>query len=81
MKRHEVTDEQWEVLQPILPKRIALTGRRPQRDPKSPATPVGDEGNEPDVAAAGRAPQWKRLGNPRKQLGPRDSGGVVGTFL
>ena len=33
MKRHEVTDEQWEVLQPILPKRIALTGRRPS-DPR-----------------------------------------------
>lgn len=33
MKRHEVTDEQWEVIQPILPKRIAKTGRPPS-DPR-----------------------------------------------
>lgn len=33
MKRHEVTDEQWEVLQPILPKRAAKTGRPPS-DPR-----------------------------------------------
>ena len=26
MKRHEVMDEQWEVIQPILPKRTAKTG-------------------------------------------------------
>jgi transposase len=29
MKRHEVTDEQWEVIQAILPKRTAKTGRPP----------------------------------------------------
>jgi|GEM_PF-5415372 len=29
MKRHEVTDEQWEVIQPILPKPTAKTGRPP----------------------------------------------------
>ena len=29
MKRHEVTDEQWEVIQPILHKRRAKTGRPP----------------------------------------------------
>lgn len=29
MKRHAVTDEQWEVIQPILPKRTAKTGRPP----------------------------------------------------
>lgn len=33
MKRHEVTDEQWEVIQPILPKRAAKTGRPPS-DPR-----------------------------------------------
>lgn len=33
MKRHEVSDEQWEVIQPILPKRTATTGRRPS-DPR-----------------------------------------------
>jgi transposase len=33
MKRHEVTDEQWEVIQRILPKRTAKTGRPPS-DPR-----------------------------------------------
>lgn len=33
MKRHEVTDEQWELIYPILPKRTAKTGRRPS-DPR-----------------------------------------------
>lgn len=33
MKRHEVTDEQWGLIQPILPKRTAKTGRRPS-DPR-----------------------------------------------
>ena len=33
MKRHEVTDAQWEVIQPILPKRTAKTGRPPS-DPR-----------------------------------------------
>jgi len=33
MKRHDVTDEQWEVIQPILPKRAAKTGR-PPLDPR-----------------------------------------------
>jgi transposase len=33
MKRHEVTDEQWEVIQSILPKRTAKTGRPPS-DPR-----------------------------------------------
>ena len=30
MKRHEVTDEQWEIIEPILPKRTATTGRKPK---------------------------------------------------
>jgi transposase len=33
MKRHELTDEQWELIEPILPKRTATTGRTP-RDPR-----------------------------------------------
>jgi transposase len=33
MKRHEVTDKQWELIQPILPKRTAKTGRPPS-DPR-----------------------------------------------
>jgi transposase len=33
MKRHEVTDEQWEVIEPNLPKRTAKTGRPPS-DPR-----------------------------------------------
>jgi transposase len=33
MKRHEVTDKQWEVIQSILPKRTAKTGRPPS-DPR-----------------------------------------------
>jgi transposase len=33
MKRHEVTDEQRELIQPILPKRTAKTGRPPS-DPR-----------------------------------------------
>ena len=33
MKRHELTDEQWEVIEPILPKRTATTGRKP-KDPR-----------------------------------------------
>jgi transposase len=33
MKRHEVTDEQWEVIHPILSKRTAKTGRPPS-DPR-----------------------------------------------
>ena len=33
MKRHEVTDAQWEVIQRILPKRTAKTGRPPS-DPR-----------------------------------------------
>jgi len=33
MKRHELTDEQWELIEPILPKRTATTGRKP-RDPR-----------------------------------------------
>jgi hypothetical protein len=38
---------------------------------------IGDEGNEADVTATGRADKWECLGNPCKQLGPRDAGGVV----
>ncbi len=33
MKRHELTDEQWEVVHPILPPRRAKTGRPPS-DPR-----------------------------------------------
>jgi len=33
VKRHELTDEQWEVIEPILPKRTATTGRKP-KDPR-----------------------------------------------
>ena len=33
MKRHEVTDEQWETIRPILPRRTATTGRPPS-DPR-----------------------------------------------
>jgi transposase len=29
MKRHEVTDDQWELIRPILPSRTAKTGRPP----------------------------------------------------
>jgi transposase len=28
-RRHEVTDQQWEAINPLLPKRIARTGRKP----------------------------------------------------
>jgi len=30
VKRHEVTDEQWTLLEPLLPTRQATTGRRPR---------------------------------------------------
>jgi transposase len=33
MKRHELTDEQWQVVHPILPPRTAKTGRPPS-DPR-----------------------------------------------
>jgi len=33
MKRHELTDEQWALIEPLLPKRKARTGR-PPRDPR-----------------------------------------------
>lgn len=33
MHRHELTDEQWAVVQPLLPKRTATTGRTPS-DPR-----------------------------------------------
>jgi transposase len=33
MKRHELTDEQWQLVGPILPPRSAQTGR-PPRDPR-----------------------------------------------
>jgi len=33
MKRHEVTDDQWELIHPILPQRTARTGRPPS-DPR-----------------------------------------------
>lgn len=28
MKRHELADEQWELIEPVLPKRTATTGRK-----------------------------------------------------
>jgi transposase len=31
MKRHELTDEQWELIEPLIPKKTARTGR-PARD-------------------------------------------------
>jgi transposase len=33
MKRHELTDEQWESIESLLPKHIAKTGRKP-KDPR-----------------------------------------------
>src|SRR5258708_20535406 len=33
MHRHELTDEQWAAVQPLLPKRTAKTGRKPS-DPR-----------------------------------------------
>jgi transposase len=33
MERHEVTDDQWELIRPILPPRTARTGRPPS-DPR-----------------------------------------------
>jgi transposase len=33
MQRHELTDEQWELIKPLLPKRTATTGRPPS-DPR-----------------------------------------------
>mgnify|MGYP006919672060 CR=1 FL=1 len=36
-----------------------------------------DEGNQPDVTPAIRAPQRKLLPHPRHELGPRNPGGVV----
>ena len=33
MKRHELTDEQWELVSPLMPPRQAKTGRRP-KDPR-----------------------------------------------
>lgn len=33
MKRHELTDQEWELVHPILPPRTATTGR-PPRDPR-----------------------------------------------
>ena len=33
MKRHELTDEPWELIDPIVPKRTATTGRKP-RNPR-----------------------------------------------
>jgi len=44
---------------------------------------LGDERDEPDVAAARRAQERKLLPRPRHQLGPRNPGGVVraGLFM
>jgi transposase len=33
MRRHELTDEQWAVVEPLVPKRAARTGRKPS-DPR-----------------------------------------------
>jgi len=33
MKRHELTDEQWESIEPLLPKSTATTGRK-RKDPR-----------------------------------------------
>ncbi len=33
MKRHELTDEQWELVGPLIPRRVAWTGR-PAKDPR-----------------------------------------------
>jgi len=29
MRRHELSDEQWELIEPLLPRRTATTGRPP----------------------------------------------------
>ena len=42
---------------------------------------VGDECDEADVAAAGRALEWEVFRDPRDELGPRDLRGVVGAGL
>jgi transposase len=34
MHRHELSDEQWQVIQPLLPKRTAKTGRKPKEPRK-----------------------------------------------
>jgi transposase len=31
MKRHELTDEQWSLLEPLIPVRTATTGRKPKK--------------------------------------------------
>ena len=33
MKRHELTDEQWELVEPMIPRKVASTGR-PSKDPR-----------------------------------------------
>lgn len=33
MKRHELTDEQWELVSPLVPRKVAQTGR-PPKDPR-----------------------------------------------
>jgi hypothetical protein len=38
---------------------------------------IGDECDQPDVAAAGGARKWKLLPHPRHELGPGDPRGVV----
>ena len=38
---------------------------------------IGDECDQPDVAAAGGARKWKVLPHPRHELGPGDPRGVV----
>jgi len=67
MKRHEVTDEQWELIRPILPKRTAKTGRRPS-DPRVKDSPVN--GTSATVFRADERPMslgenglgvWKRF--------------------
>jgi hypothetical protein len=42
---------------------------------------IGDEGDEPDVAAAVRALEWNVLSDAGEEFGPCNSGGVVGPGL
>lgn len=39
MKRHELTDEQWSLIQPLIPRSTARTGR-PRRDPRAMANGI-----------------------------------------
>jgi len=46
MKRHELTDEQWELLSPLIPPRAARTGRQ--------VWDISTDGNIIDIIGAKR---------------------------